>query len=279
MPEVNEVSITAQYIAKKILGKKITDFKVLSGRYTHQKLNGLELLKYPLKIKNIDTKGKFLWFELLDHNDKTIYLMNTFGLTGSWSFEEDDNSRIMIEIDKKKYLYYDDPRNFGTFNFTDDEKVFNKKLNSLGPDLLKEEFTYSDLKKRFKSVKQNIPIIKILMDQTKKGIGSGIGNYLAPEILYNAKISPHRTAESLSSNDIKKIYNSIKYIIKLSYMDNNYFDLKFKGKKNFIPDVDVSNKKFNFNVYMQKTDPLGNTVKKDSIINDRTTYWVPNVQK
>ena len=40
----------------------ITKLNILSGRYTHQDLDGLSIFKknLPLKIKNIDTKGLLL---------------------------------------------------------------------------------------------------------------------------------------------------------------------------------------------------------------------------
>ena len=53
------------------------------------------------------------------------------------------------------------------------------------------------------------------MDQTTRGgILSGIGNYLAAEILYAAKLSPKRKLSSLDDIDIKKLTKAIKIIIK-----------------------------------------------------------------
>lgn len=300
MPEISEVVITSQYLSK-LINKEITGFKILSGRYSHQDMRGKKLLKnnLPLIIQKIDTKGKFMWFKL-KNNDVTLYLMCTFGLTGEWTIKakntnDDDNVRVKFEIEKKDNLYFTDQRNFGTLQITDDYEVVKKKLNELGPDLLKTEFELKEFKERLYSskVNQTISIVKILMDQTKKGIGSGLGNYLAPEILYASKISPYRTIASLSPLEIKKLYNSLKYILKLSYVNNNIgymgsfkkFMSTHKKKisdgvyPDYIPSVDVDDEKFEFKVYMKKNDPSGNTVKKDNIIGERSTYWVPDVQK
>ena len=131
--------------------------------------------------------------------------------------------------------------------------------------------------------------------QSKKdGIGSGIGNYLSAEILYDAKISPHRTVEEIYNDDklIKKLTKSIKLIIKLSYYCNyigymeRFEDFKkihdklVENKKinNYHPNVNIKNKKFLFNVYRQKLDKNKNKVKGEKIINGRTTYWVPKVK-
>ena len=57
------------------------------------------------------------------------------------------------------------------------------------------------------------------MNQTK--IGSGIGNYLAAEILYRAKISPHRLGTDMSEDDLDNLTFWIKYMVKLAYTDNH----------------------------------------------------------
>lgn len=305
MPEVCEVIFTAQYLLSKLKGRLITDIKILSGRYTHEKISGIDMFKknLPLKIINIDNKGKFMWFELKNMvTGKMLYIMNTFGLTGEWGFKGGSSDRVQFIIensdgkkDKKYNLFYRDQRNFGTLIFTDDVSDLNNKLDRLERDYLKTNFTAKDFVEwaaNFKHKKHLI--IKILMEQDKnKGLGSGFGNYLAPEILYRAKISPHRTLESLSNDELINLANSIKYVVKLCYMNNKigYMEV-FKDKVDkhrdnikkgkypeYHKDVDIGNDEFKFSVYQQSVDPHGNKVKVDKILGDRSTYWVPNVQK
>jgi hypothetical protein len=45
------------------------------------------------------------------------------------------------------------------------------------------------------------------------------------------------------------------------------------------PDIELEEDTFEFQVYKRKVDPLGNEVLADKIIGNRSTYWVPNVQK
>src|ERR1700744_828838 len=119
MPEVCEVTMTTQYLMSKLKNRFMISASVLSGRYTHEKIQGFNLLqKYsPLKIINIDSKGKFMWFELFSEtHNKTIYIMNNFGMTGEWRFHKDNNSRIKFIIknqglSKEYHLYYNDQRN------------------------------------------------------------------------------------------------------------------------------------------------------------------------
>lgn len=303
MPELCEVIFLSMFLYKKLKNKELNNIKVLKGRYTHQKLNGLEEIKkvFPLRITKIDSKGKFLWFEFKDKNNEKWYLLNTLGLTGYWDNDSEDvSNRIEFEFDhnRNKIIYYFvDQRNFGTLEFTKDEKILNNKLNKLAPDFLKEELNYDILKERINKLsnkKQDKEIVKILMSQDQnEALGSGLGNYLTAEILYKAKISPYRKLNSLSESEIKNLTDSIKYLTKQCYINNKtgymeQFDEKTlekhynkvkKGKyPNYHPDVKIKDD-FEFNVYGLKKDPKGNTVSADKIIPGRTTYWVPNIQK
>jgi DNA-formamidopyrimidine glycosylase len=295
MPEICEIIITVHFLLSKLKNKPINKIKVLSGRYIHQKIDTkLFNNDTPLNIVEINSKGKFIWFKF-KNNEKIIYLLNTLGLTGAWSEEKNKSTRIELIYSINKKLYYNDARNFGTLTLTDDINLLNIKLNKLAPDLLKIEFTLKIFKERINNIKNtDKEIVKILMNQDfGKSIGSGIGNYLSAEILYKAKINPARYLSSLSEKEIKNLYNSIKYILKLCYANNKigYMKLfpefinkhikKIKSAHypNYLPEIDIKNNEFEFNVYQQKEDLYGNIVEIAKIIPGRSTFWVPKIQK
>lgn len=307
MPEVCEVCLTAMFLDKKLKNKKITSIKVLSGRYSRNELEGLKDIQksLPITIIKVNSKGKFLWFEMKNKNDD-YYLMNTFGLEGEWGFTKYKHSHIEFTIKsnsgKIQKLYFTDQRNFGTMKFTKDSNELDKKLSMIGDDLLKTPFTnlqfYHKIKEYLKknNKRADKPIIKVLMDQTSRsGLGSGLGNYLAPEILYRAKISPHTKIGKLFKNRSKvyRLAKTIKYVVKLCYLTNlfggskqfdtflnNHYQRVIDNKApNYHKDIDIGNDEFEFLVYRQDYDLKGNKVKADKIINGRTTYWVPTVQK
>lgn len=316
MPEICEVTLTAQYLLTKLKNRYITGMTIVAGKYTHSPLPGAGLInKYsPLKIIDINTKGKVMWFELKDKTNKDVYIINNFGLTGEWSFYEDKNDRVIFDIetnidysnknkdnDNKKYkLHYSDPRNFGLLYITDDKGILEERIDKLAPDLLKNDFSEAEFIKWVEDYisvspkRQNVQIVIALMKQNKKdGIGSGIGNYLSSEILYRAKISPHRKIGDLSKKELKTLANTIKYVTKLCYMSNvtGYMKklktfMKTHAEKvskgvypNYHPDVNVNNDTFNFLTYGRDEDDLGNKVVADNIEGTRNTYWVPKVQQ
>lgn len=322
MPEVVEVCLTALFLNHKLSGKYLSEIEVLGGRYSGN--NKIENLTYfqnnkPFKINKIDSKGKFLWFELINDKDKKCYIMNTFGLAGEWKLIPDKHSDIKFQIkdnNKNKIydFYFDDPRHFGTIEISPNDKNLNKKLSKLGPDFLKISYTNQEFHERIKNFmtkcgteivkeKANKEIVKVLMDQTcVGGIGSGLGNYLVTECIYDAGISPYTKIKDIYEDKklSDKLSHSIKYILKLAFLteDVGYMEHLDKKMSKFIlkireeikkdknhkfnihPDIHLKeNDKFEFKVYRQKKDPHGNDVKVDKIIPGRTTYWSPTIQK
>jgi formamidopyrimidine-DNA glycosylase len=296
MPEVCEVCLTSQYL-NSIIDDSITKINTLSGRYKKHEIRGLNQLIFPLKICEIHTKGKFLWFVLM-HDKQPFYMLNTFGLTGKWSFDELDHSNVefIIKSTTKTYkIYFSDTRNFGTIEFTKNIDILNKKLDKLAPDFLQTDFTDEDFYQNIKNYKNKKKDINtVLMSQEKnKGVGSGLGNYLVPEILYRAKISPYRTIDSLSKRDIIVLSTTIKHVLKLCYLSNqtqyiSHLNKFLEKHKKMVDDgvfpnhhknVKIGKEKFQFKVYRRKYDDDDHPVVGDKIIEGRTTYWVPDVQK
>jgi formamidopyrimidine-DNA glycosylase len=154
MPEVCEVVLTAQYLVTKLKGRYLTGLHVVGGKYKRLQLPGKNLIgdHQPLRVQNVDSKGKFMWFELVDPKGVEVYLMNNFGLTGEWSFKKSNSDRVIFVMetdpyskDNRKYkLRYSDARNFGLLQLTTKRDVLDSKINKLAPDLLKTDFTAND---------------------------------------------------------------------------------------------------------------------------------------
>lgn len=314
MPEVVEVCLTSLWLNSKLHGTKLKQINVIGGRYSRHPLKGHNYIeKYsPFTIDRIDSKGKFLWFELTGNNGDKYYILNRFGLEGEWEFSKSTHSGLEFVIDDTE-LYFTDPRNFGTVEIVDDKSKLKKELSKLGPDFLKTPFTNDEFYTRIKNYITNgtdkivkargdKEIVKILMDQTDKtGLGSGLGNYLSVEALYRAKISPYKKIIDIYQNKqlSYRLAESIKYVVKLSFVDANigYLEHLDESMASFIKQIRADIKdnknsefnyhqdvvfnetdKFSFKVYRKKTDPNGNPVQGDKIIPGRTTYWVPAVQ-
>ncbi len=98
-----------------------------------------------------------------------------------------------------------------------------KDIKDLGPDPFDENFT---LKKFTEIIMGKRGKIKqVLMDQNTI---SGIGNIYADEILWLAGVHPIKQTDKLSESEVKKIYQSIKPVLKraIKARGSSYIDYR-----------------------------------------------------
>jgi formamidopyrimidine-DNA glycosylase len=174
-----------------------------------------------------------------------------------------------------KWLYFYDTLSFGTLKIVDNEKELEKKLNSVGPDIMDNETNFTVFQNAICKLKNKSKVIGIvLLDQ--KTI-SGCGNYLRADILWLSKISPFRKVEKLSEEDLKKIFYNAKVLTWGQYDKKKAFNKKILSKKDKLP----SDYDRDFFVYNEAEDIYGNKVTKEELYEGsqkRFIYWVKNIQ-
>ena len=290
MPEVVEVRKYADFLNKILKNKNIIEINILQGRYKKygpfERYNQLKD-KLPIKVLDIKTKGKFLYFILEDD----YYIFSTLGLRGGWTYKLNEKYQfttlvnnsykknalnhlnVEFKIDKGS-IYYFDMLSFGTLKVVIGKDQLNKKLNSLAPDIM--DITL-DLFINQITKKNNLekPIGNVLMNQK---VISGIGNYLRSDILWLSHISPFTLVKNIDLIELKKIY---KNALLLTWGEYNYEEgLKLKkfNKKDKLPkDYDRE-----FFVYNQKLDIYDNPIIKEELYEGsqkRFIYWVKSIQK
>ena len=101
----------------------------------------------------------------------------------------------------------------------------------------------------------------------------GIGNYLRCEILYWARLSGFRLVNSLSEEDLHRLYHTVMHVILDSYHNGGY-----SGGKYFGPFLQPG--RYRVAVYKQKFDPYLNEVKYEKGVKGgpRPNHWVPSLQ-
>jgi len=140
-----------------------------------------------------------------------------------------------------------------------------------GIEPLQNNFTLANLKKVFAN--RRVPIKSILMNQQKI---SGIGNIYASEILFAARVKPTRLAESLTAQEISKIFQASKTILKNA--------IKHRGTT-FSDYVDASGKKGGFSKLLKVYEREGDSCRvcggkiENMKISGRSTYFCPKCQK
>lgn len=305
MPEVAEVRLIADNIRLFLKGKKINYIELrdplTTSNWAKKGAKGLEHIQqeFPLLVEEVKTKGKFCWIEL-ENNWK---IMIQFGMSGNVRMEPTQeylkifNSNQKKPLSKEDYLkhchlkityyeevakgamptktiYYHDIRRFGSWIFTKDPNLFNKKLNKLGHDPLGEpELDDNDIIKRFRQHDyQNI--CKVLMDQ--EGPFSGVGNYVRIETMYSAKIYPFALIKDIPDNDLVNLYKEIRKIVESAYKSGGASLYTYTGMNG-----DQSQFKDTLKIYKRTVDPLNNQVihvPDKQVPGSRSLFWVPNVQ-
>lgn len=161
MPEGPEVTILGQYLLTKLEGRMIEKLEIISGKYLKKGMKNSELFDGTKSyiVKNIESKGKLMWFTLEDNN-KEIYISSHLGLSGFWRFTEKQNDRLRFSVkdpsSQKTYkLCFEDDRNFGNIEIYTDKKKLQEKIDDLAPDALKSDYTIDDFVEMYKTFLKN----------------------------------------------------------------------------------------------------------------------------
>ena len=208
MPELPEVETVKNGLKNKILNKKITNCKILYDNIIAypDKINFIKKIKNQT-INDITRRGKFLLFELDNY-----YLISHLRMEGKY-FIKDINSEtnkhdhVIIELDEKEELRYNDTRKFGKMHLVKKDELNLTPISKLGKEPWDKELTKEYLKEK---LNKNKAIKTLLLDQS---IIAGIGNIYADEILFLSKINPEKLGKNLNNKNILDIIENTKKIL------------------------------------------------------------------
>lgn len=280
MPEGPEVTRTARQLDDAVRSNLLSHVRIVSGRYTKKLPEGydtfINMLSTPKQVRGVFNKGKFIWWDLGDS-----YIFSTLGMSGHYKLIPDKHTRVAFYFEDDASVYYNDQRNFGTLKFIFSAKELQAKLQAIGPDMLNDPPTV-DTFVSIASKKPKWSVVKWLMDQTQI---SGVGNIYKSESLFLAGIRPDRLMESLSIQELHKLYKAICTVLSSSYENGgatirNYTDLY--DNHGLYTDIDKLNLMHKWEnrvmIYGRNRDIYGNLVMKVTLDDGRTTYWTPEVQ-
>ncbi|TKY48057.1 Formamidopyrimidine-DNA glycosylase [Spatholobus suberectus] len=226
MPELPEVEAARRAVQENCVGKKITkcfvadDSKVI---YAVSR-SDFEASVIGKLIVAAHRKGKNMWLQL----DSPPFPSFQFGMAGAIYIkgvavtkykrsavnDEDEwpskYSKFFIELDDGLELSFTDKRRFARVRLLKDPPSV-PPISELGPDALLEPMTLKEFTESLHKKKTEIKAL--LLDQSYI---SGIGNWVADEVLYQARIHPRQVALSLSDESCSTLYRCIKEVIQLA---------------------------------------------------------------
>ncbi|XP_020226298.1 formamidopyrimidine-DNA glycosylase isoform X7 [Cajanus cajan] len=305
MPELPEVEAARRAVHENCVGKKITkcviadDSKVIDA-VSRSEFEASVLGKL---IVAAHRKGKNMWLQL----DSPPFPSFQFGMAGAIyikgvavtqykrsAVKDEDEwpskySKFFIELDDGLELSFTDKRRFAKVRLLKDPTSV-PPISELGPDALLEPMALEEFTKSLHKKKTEIKAL--LLDQSYI---SGIGNWVADEVLYQARIHPRQVASSLSDENCSTLYNCIKEVIQLAVevdADCSRFPLEWLfhfrwGKRPGKITIEVGADSSQYPTYWifrsreKKQDKAFVDGKKIDFITagGRTTAYVPELQK
>ena len=278
MPELPEVEharkLVVKYAKNKVIKQVRTngnDTKVIQGTEPGE----LGRVLCSRKVKQVHRKGKYLWIEL----DKKPHVLAHFGMTGSFvvkgvkaaeykSFHVDEETwpprfwKVCLVFDDGTELAFLDARRFGRFVVKDDP-AGTPPISDLGPDALLAPPSVEELRAMLGKRKQAIKAV--LLNQQ---FISGVGNWVADEILYQSKIHPEEKSDSFTKEMTAVLHESMRYVLETA--------VGVDAESSKFP----SHWLFHYRWTGKKASKINNQLQVKFItVGSRTTAYVPSIQK
>ena len=219
----------------------------------------------------------------IKNHGKVKIIKNTFGgLPHKWTHVifklKAQNEKRKINKDADAYLFYNDFRQFGWIKIIKSSKLKEQSFfRDLGPELIPSPDSgqarmtkdmFAEIVKKTKG-----PIKPLLLDQKKI---AGIGNIYANDGLYDAKIDPRRKANTLSSEEIDRLYTSLIKVLQKGLEAGGASELSYVNALG-----QEGNYQKHFLVYAQDGKPCqrDGTIIEKIMLGGRGTYFCPKCQK
>ncbi|KAI8921238.1 DNA glycosylase/AP lyase [Powellomyces hirtus] len=229
MPELPAVERARKLIHENFLGKTITHVVTIEDAIVYHDCQNTHFEELVGK-KLVDTgrRGK-IFYLLMDEGPNPVLHL---GMTGSVRIKgepgleymdfstEDDNWppkywKFVIRFDDDRELAFTDARRLGRIRLVDGDVLIQPPISELGFDPILSMPTlelFSDLIAR-----RNCPIKALLLDQS---FSAGVGNWIADEILYQARVHPAQRTNTLTPAEIKALYEQTQFIMKTAVKFN-----------------------------------------------------------
>lgn len=289
MPELPEVETIVRDLRKKVLSRTFIDVWTDTGKIIKRPKSFKDFKKKikGLKIKNVTRRGKNILFILSEGKILLIHQKLTGHLllgkwkkkNGGWQppkgpLSERVNTYIhlLFVFENGKMMALSDLRKFAKVELWESLRLKQSpEFRKLGPEPLKEDFTFKKFEEAILS--KDSKIKQVLMDQN---VIAGIGNIYSDEILWQAKIHPFKRASNLSPQELKKIYQAMKNILKKAIVLRGESAFDYRDTKGLPGNYDKEKK-----VYQREGETClrcGEKIKRVKL-GGRSAHFCPRCQK
>jgi formamidopyrimidine-DNA glycosylase len=213
VPELPDVEGFRRVLAEHATGRRVERVVVLDPGV----LRGVAPRRFAQRLRGRrfgepSRHGKWL---IVPMRDGPVLLAH-FGMTGSLVWASDGSERHrhdrVVFVLPHGELRYRDMRKLQGLRLAADDGEVEEVLADLGPDAA----TVSREQTRVLLAGMRRQVKAALMDQS---VFAGLGNLLADEILWHARINPRRICTDLSDDDLAQVHRSMRSVVRRSVRD------------------------------------------------------------
>lgn len=288
MPELPEVETIKLGLARLLPSRVIADVKFDWPKSFPNAPEDVEKFVVGAQVIDVKRRAKVLLIELSTKYTLVVHLKMTGQLVLRGSDEQfgaghpskslvgelpDKSTRVSIAFADGSTLFFNDQRKFGWMRLIPTIEVMELDFfKKVGPEPLNADFTWQDFSSCLKR-RPKTNIKAALLDQT---VIAGVGNIYADESLWGAKIHPTTLVKNLSDKQIKKLYEELVAVLRLSIekggsTDKNYVDAEGK-RGSYLTFANV------FRKQGQPCSRCGHIIEKSRVAS-RGTHTCPHCQK
>ncbi|MEM6930161.1 MAG: DNA-formamidopyrimidine glycosylase family protein [Myxococcota bacterium] len=279
MPELPEAEHTRGVLQRTLAGRRIAEVEVAEDPIVYDGVPTAQVEEWLVgrEVAETHRRGKYLWLELSEAPHLIVHL----GMTGTVRTRGDEPlnlesspkhpdhswpprfTKLRLVTTDGDEVAYTNARRLGRLLFRGDP-ANERPIAKLGFDPLTDmpgrEAFAQRIGRRSRAV-----LKALLLDQ---GFSAGVGNWIADEVLYQARIDPQRRAGTLSEQEVETLRKTIRRVVLTA--------VKADARKDRFPKGWLFHRRWG-----KKEDAT--TADGEPIafveIGGRTTAWVPGVQR
>ena len=270
MPELPEVETSVRGLERVLLARKLVrveprraDLRRAIPVDLRQRLTGA-------RVTRLGRRAKYGLIET-DRGDSLIFHL---GMSGRWRInpaEIGNHDHLLIETDDGTLLSLNDPRRFGSLDLMPTGTVDQwPPFKALGPEPLGGALSGAWFKAVFNG--RSAAVKLLLLDQR---IVAGLGNIYVCEALFRARISPLRSAGSISVARLERLAEAIMAVLEEAIAAGGSSLRDFAA-----PDGELGYFSKRFEVYGRegKACGCGGAIKR-IVHGGRSTFYCPKCQR
>jgi formamidopyrimidine-DNA glycosylase len=275
VPELPEVEVVRNGLARHVVGNTITSVDVLHERPVRREPGGpasFVALLTGRRIVDARRRGKYLWLPL-DNGDA---ILGHLGMSGQLLIQpagapDQRHLRVRITLDQRE-LRFVDQRMFGGLSVSLGGAELPPEIAHIARDPLDPLFDDAEFVRRVR--RRGSGIKRQLLDQT---LISGVGNIYADEALWRSRIHGDRPGERLNRTQVTELLgHSRTVMLEALGQGGTSFDALYVNVNGESGYFDRS-----LDAYGQEGRPCarcGTAIRRISFMN-RSSYFCPTCQR